>query len=102
MSSLVNCYTETSYGIGLSPTLPEPCDSCRFSPIRRELLRQDPRSWVSSLAKTGTVALVARMVTYATGDLLETSSEALVNSVNRVGVMGRGVALAQGVMAVWV
>ena len=34
------------------------------------------------------------MIDYATGDLLEADREALVNSVNCVGVMGRGVALA--------
>ena len=34
------------------------------------------------------------MVKYVTGDLLAADSEALVNSVNCVGVMGRGVALA--------
>ena len=34
------------------------------------------------------------MIRYVTGDLLVADSEALVNSVNCVGVMGRGVALA--------
>ena len=34
------------------------------------------------------------MIKYMTGDLLAADSEALVNSVNCVGVMGRGVALA--------
>ena len=34
------------------------------------------------------------MIRYVTGDLLAADSEALVNSVNCVGVMGRGVALA--------
>ena len=34
------------------------------------------------------------MIKYVTGDLLAADSEALVNSVNCVGVMGRGVALA--------
>lgn len=33
------------------------------------------------------------MIHYVTGDLLAAHSEALVNSVNCVGVMGRGVAL---------
>ena len=33
-------------------------------------------------------------IRYVTGDLLAADSEALVNSVNCVGVMGRGVALA--------
>ena len=34
------------------------------------------------------------MIDYVTGDLLKADREALVNSVNSVGVMGRGVALA--------
>ena len=34
------------------------------------------------------------MIRFVTGDLLAADSEALVNSVNCVGVMGRGVALA--------
>ena len=34
------------------------------------------------------------MIKYVTGDLLAAECEALVNSVNCVGVMGRGVALA--------
>ena len=34
------------------------------------------------------------MIKYVTGDLLAADSEALVNTVNCVGVMGRGVALA--------
>ena len=34
------------------------------------------------------------MIRFVTGDLFEADSEALVNSVNCVGVMGRGVALA--------
>ena len=34
------------------------------------------------------------MIEYVTGDLLTAEREALVNSVNCVGVMGRGVALA--------
>ena len=34
------------------------------------------------------------MIDYVTGDLLGADREALVNSVNCVGVMGRGVALA--------
>ena len=33
------------------------------------------------------------MIEYRTGDVLETDAEALVNTVNCVGVMGRGVAL---------
>lgn len=33
------------------------------------------------------------MITYTTGDLLSDSAEALVNTVNCVGVMGRGIAL---------
>lgn len=33
------------------------------------------------------------MITYKTGNLLEDSSEALVNTVNTVGVMGKGIAL---------
>lgn len=33
------------------------------------------------------------MVTYGTGNLLAANNEALVNSVNCVGVMGRGIAL---------
>ena len=34
------------------------------------------------------------MIRFVTGDLFEADSEALVNSVNCVGVMGRGAALA--------
>jgi O-acetyl-ADP-ribose deacetylase (regulator of RNase III) len=33
------------------------------------------------------------MITYATGDLLQADAEALVNAVNCVGVMGKGIAL---------
>lgn len=33
------------------------------------------------------------MITYATGDLLQADAEALVNTVNCVGVMGKGIAL---------
>ncbi len=33
------------------------------------------------------------MIEIATGDLLEAEAEALVNTVNCVGVMGRGIAL---------
>ncbi len=33
------------------------------------------------------------MITYATGDILKADAEALVNTVNAVGVMGRGIAL---------
>ena len=33
------------------------------------------------------------MITYKTGDLLSEDAEALVNTVNCVGVMGRGIAL---------
>ena len=34
------------------------------------------------------------MITYVTGNLLEDKAEALVNTVNTVGVMGKGIALA--------
>ena len=34
------------------------------------------------------------MITYTTGNLLEADTEALVNTVNTVGVMGKGIALA--------
>jgi len=34
------------------------------------------------------------MITYVTGNLLEDKSEVLVNTVNTVGVMGKGIALA--------
>lgn len=33
------------------------------------------------------------MIRYTTGNLLEASTEALVNTVNCVGVMGKGIAL---------
>ena len=33
------------------------------------------------------------MIRYTTGDLLSSSAEALVNTVNTVGVMGKGIAL---------
>src|SRR5207248_2745343 len=35
----------------------------------------------------------ASMIEYRTGDILQADTEALVNTVNCVGVMGRGVAL---------
>lgn len=34
------------------------------------------------------------MITYTTGNLLKAKAEALVNAVNTVGVMGKGIALA--------
>jgi len=34
------------------------------------------------------------LITYTTGNLLEAEAEALVNAVNTVGVMGKGIALA--------
>ena len=33
------------------------------------------------------------MINYATGNLLDAQTEALVNTVNEVGVMGKGIAL---------
>ena len=33
------------------------------------------------------------MITYTTGNLLESEAVALVNTVNTVGVMGKGIAL---------
>ena len=33
------------------------------------------------------------MITYTTGNLLEAKTEALVNTVNCVGIMGKGIAL---------
>ncbi len=33
------------------------------------------------------------MINYQTGDLLQSQAEALVNTVNTVGVMGKGIAL---------
>ena len=33
------------------------------------------------------------MITYTTGNLLEAPADALVNTVNTVGVMGKGIAL---------
>jgi O-acetyl-ADP-ribose deacetylase (regulator of RNase III) len=33
------------------------------------------------------------MIDYVTGDILKANAEALVNTVNCVGVMGRGIAL---------
>ena len=33
------------------------------------------------------------MITYTTGNILEAETEALVNTVNRVGIMGKGIAL---------
>ena len=33
------------------------------------------------------------MIDYKTGDIFEEDAEALVNSVNCVGIMGRGIAL---------
>lgn len=34
------------------------------------------------------------MITFRVGNILESQSEALVNTVNTVGIMGKGVALA--------
>lgn len=36
---------------------------------------------------------LVQMITYTTGDLLASKAEALVNAVNTVGVMGKGIAL---------
>lgn len=36
---------------------------------------------------------VAKMIEFTTGDLLKSQAEAIVNAVNCVGVMGRGIAL---------
>ena len=33
------------------------------------------------------------MITYTTGNLLDAPAEALINTVNTVGVMGKGIAL---------
>ena len=33
------------------------------------------------------------MIKYITGDIFESTAEALVNTVNTVGVMGKGIAL---------
>jgi O-acetyl-ADP-ribose deacetylase (regulator of RNase III) len=38
--------------------------------------------------------LIVAMITYTTGDLLTDKATALVNTVNTVGVMGKGIALA--------
>ena len=49
----------------------------------------------SNCVVRGTIRYDTRgMIRYVTGDLLAADSEALVNSVNCVGGMGRGVALA--------
>ncbi len=45
----------------------------------------NPRGRVGKLGNT--------MITFTTGDLLESHAEALVNAVNTVGVMGKGIAL---------
>jgi O-acetyl-ADP-ribose deacetylase (regulator of RNase III) len=37
--------------------------------------------------------MVLQMITFTTGNLLESKAEALVNTVNTVGVMGKGIAL---------
>src|SRR3954470_15226933 len=46
----------------------------------------------SKFAPTGTTERCA-MIRYATGDILKADVEALVNTVNCVGIMGRGIAL---------
>jgi O-acetyl-ADP-ribose deacetylase (regulator of RNase III) len=38
------------------------------------------------------------MITYKTGNLLDASAEALVNAVNTVSVMGKGIAHRRGVI----
>ena len=52
-------------------------------------------TFVWKYAESGIIRYGAQaMIRYVTGDLLSADSEALVNSVNCVGVMGRGIALA--------
>jgi O-acetyl-ADP-ribose deacetylase (regulator of RNase III) len=46
------------------------------------------RRWAFSLSNAG-----AAMIEYRTGDILKADAEALVNTVNCVGIMGRGIAL---------
>lgn len=47
----------------------------------------------SRLFPTGTIREDVAMITYTHGNILGTDAEALVNTVNCVGIMGRGIAL---------
>lgn len=51
--------------------------------------RRIPHLWPAILANLTPVS----MIRYAQGNLLETDADALVNAVNTVGVMGKGIAL---------
>lgn len=57
------------------------------------LQKQDTNRRLKS-KKIGTIELEARiMIEYTEGDILKSEAEALINTVNCVGVMGRGIAL---------
>jgi O-acetyl-ADP-ribose deacetylase (regulator of RNase III) len=47
----------------------------------------------SRFSLLGTIERAVAMIEYKTGDILATDAEALVNTVNCVGIMGRGIAL---------
>src|SRR5712671_4863614 len=47
----------------------------------------------SKSSGTGTIEKACAMIEYRTGDILQADAEALVNTVNCVGIMGRGIAL---------
>lgn len=49
---------------------------------------------MSCYTQTYLVLLELDMIKYTTGNILESNAEALVNTVNTVGVMGKGIALA--------
>jgi O-acetyl-ADP-ribose deacetylase (regulator of RNase III) len=47
----------------------------------------------SNFAKIGIIEKEANMIEYKSGDILREDAEALINTVNCVGIMGRGIAL---------
>ena len=52
------------------------------------------RPVAAELAGCRSTALVLLMIEYVSGNIVESSAEALVNTVNTVGIMGKGIALA--------
>src|ERR1700759_437616 len=76
----------TSYGASVRS--PPPFRLKRRVPSREQLTGR----W-SRFAGTGTIEPGEAMIRYVQGDILKAEAEALVNTVNCVGVMGRGIAL---------
>jgi len=57
------------------------------------MIRAGDQSKECDFDKCRSAGLVFLMINYTTGNLLESDAEALVNTVNTVGVMGKGIAL---------